>query len=193
MKEVLFVQGAGRGVHEEWDIKLVESLRRELGPRYEVRYPRMPNEADPKLAAWQPALEKEFASLRHGAILVGHSVGGTILINVLAESAPAARLDAIVVIAAPFIGKRGWSSEDIAPRADLAARLPEAVPIFLYHGEDDAIVPVAHVELYAEAIPRAQVRRLAGRDHQMNNSLSEVASDIRRLEPRAPRRKGARS
>jgi predicted alpha/beta hydrolase family esterase len=193
MKDVLFVQGAGSGVHEQWDIKLVESLRRELGPRYEIRYPRMPNEADPTFAAWQPALGKELASLRNGAIVVGHSVGGTMLINVLAESAPPAALDAIVLIAAPFIGKRGWPSDDIPLRTDLAERLPAAALILLYHGEDDDIVPVAHVELYAEAIPRARVRRLAGRDHQLNNDLSEVASDIRRLESRAPQRKGGRS
>jgi predicted alpha/beta hydrolase family esterase len=189
MKEVLFVQGAGSGVHEEWDIKLVESLRRELGRRYEVRYPRMPNEDDPTLATWQPALEKELSSLRNGAVVLGHSVGGTMLINVLADSAPTTALDAIVLIAAPFIGEGGWNSEDIAPRTDLAELLPEAVPIFLYHGEEDAIVPVAHVELYAEAVPRARVRRLVGRDHQLNNNLSEVASDIRGLDLRAPRRK----
>ena len=46
MTDVLFVQGAGEGVHDDWDRKLVESLRRELGPHYDVRYPRMPNEAD---------------------------------------------------------------------------------------------------------------------------------------------------
>jgi predicted alpha/beta hydrolase family esterase len=181
MKEILFVQGAGRDVHEEWDNRLVESLGRELGPHYEIRYPRMPNEADPKLATWQPALEKEFASLRNGAIVAGHSVGGTILINVLAESAPAATLAAIILIAAPFLGRKGWSSNEVEPRTDLAERLPADVPLFLYHGENDDTVPVAHVDLYAEAIPRAQVRRLAGRDHQLNNDLSEVAHDIRRL------------
>ena len=189
MTEILFVQGAGRGVHEEWDIKLVESLRRELGPRYEVRYPLMPNETNPTFATWRPALEKEFASLRNGAIVVGHSVGGTMAINVLAESAADIALDAIVLIAAPFIGKGGWESEEIEPRLDLAERLPAGVPVFLYHGEDDTIIPVTHLELYAEAIPRAHVRRLVGRDHQLNNDLSEVASDIRELESRAARRR----
>jgi len=52
----------------------------------------------------------------------------------------------------------------------------------LYHGDQDRIAPVAHVELYGAAIPRARVRRLAGRDHQLNNDLSEVATDIRELE-----------
>jgi predicted alpha/beta hydrolase family esterase len=181
VKDVLFVQGAGTGTHEEWDLKLVESLQRELGAGYEVRYPLMPNEDDPTVATWQPKLEKELATLRKGAIVVGHSVGGTILIDLLAKSPRMITLDAIALIAVPFIGEGGWSSEDIAPRSDLAERLPGAVPIFLYHGEADETVPIAHVELYANAVPGAHVRRLAGRDHQLNNDLSEVASDIRNL------------
>jgi hypothetical protein len=182
MKDVLFVQGAGEGVHAEWDIKLVESLRRELGSGYEVRYPSMPNEADPTLASWKPALENEFAALRTGAVVVGHSAGGAMLISILTQSSLTTTLAAIVLIAAPFIGADGWTSDEIAPQSRLGERLPSAVPVFLYHGEKDDIVPVAHVELYARAIPGAHVRRLAGRDHQLNNDLSEVASDIRALE-----------
>jgi predicted alpha/beta hydrolase family esterase len=181
--DVLFVQGAGPDVHAKWDLALVENLRRELGPRYVVHYPQMPNEADPRFADWKPALEKEFAALRNGAIVVGHSAGGAILLNVLTESAPS-ELAAIMLIAAPFIGDGGWESEDVPPQPALGERLPAGVPVFLYHGESDDIVPVAHVELYARAIPAAHVRRLAGRDHQFNNDLSEVANDIRDLESR---------
>jgi pimeloyl-ACP methyl ester carboxylesterase len=129
------------------------------------------------------ALDREFAALQNGAVVAGHSIGGTILINALAESAPEATLGASVLIAAPFVGRGGWESDDIQPRLDIATRLPPAVPIWLYHGDQDDIAPVAHVDLYAAAIPRARVRRLAGRDHQLNNDLSEVASDIRELGP----------
>ena len=181
-RQILFVQGGGEDVHEKWDAKLVASLQRELGPSYEVRYPLMPNEADPEFAVWKTALEKELATLEDGAVVVGHSVGGTFLINVLAESAPNVSLGAIVLIAAPFIGKEGWESEEIEPRPDLGGRLPPGVPVLLYHGDEDDIAPIAHVELYARAIPRARVRRLAGRDHQLDNDLSEVASDIRDLD-----------
>jgi len=187
MKDVLFVQGAGEGVHAEWDDKLVDSLRSELGEGYEIHYPRMPNEADPKVATWEPVLEKELAALRTGAIVVGHSVGGTFLINVLTGSAPPIALDAIVLIAAPFIGEGGWESEEMEPRPDLAERLPVGVPVLLYHGENDDEVSVAHVERYAERIPRARVRRLPGRDHQLNDDLSEVARDIRELTSRGDR------
>ena len=186
MRQILFVQGAGKDVHDQWDSKLVESLRRELGPGYEVRYPLMPNEADPQAAAWGVALESEIASLQSGAIVVGHSLGGTILLNVLAERAPAVELGAIVLIAAPFVGHGGWKSDDIEPRSDLAAHLPQGVPVLLYHGDKDTIAPIAHVALYAATIPRAHVRQLANRDHQLNNNLSEVASDIRELEAGSP-------
>ena len=182
MRQVLFVQGGGEGVHDRWDNQLVDSLRGELGPAYDVRYPVMPNEADPKYAVWKRALQTELAALEPGAIVIGHSVGGTILIHVLAEPSPRSDLGAICLIAAPFIGTGGWESDEIEPRPDLAARLPRDVPIFFYHGRDDDTVPLAHVELYARAVPQAQVRRLAGRDHQLNNRLAEIAVDIRRLD-----------
>ena len=182
MRQILFVQGGGKDVHEKWDNKLVESLRRELGAAYEVRYPIMPNEADPQLSTWRVAIDNEIAALDSGAIIVGHSVGGTILINVLAEHSPNVALGAIVLIAAPFVGDGGWESADIEPRPDLGDRLPPGVPVLLYHGDRDAVAPVSHVALYAQAIRHARVRQLANRDHQLNNDLSEVASDIRALE-----------
>ena len=185
MRQVLFVQGGGEGVHDQWDHHLVNSLRGELGPGYEIRYPFMPNEGDPKFSVWSRALQRELAALEHGAVVVGHSVGATILINALAEQTPQSDLAAICLIAAPFIGPGGWESDDIEPRPDLGRRLPRDVPVFFYHGRNDDTVPIAHVELYAGVVPQAHVRRLANRDHQLNNNLSETAADIRLLDQKS--------
>jgi predicted alpha/beta hydrolase family esterase len=136
----------------------------------------MPNEDNPGYVAWKAALEKEFASLDDDAILVGHSVGGTILINALAQSRSKRKFGAIFLIAAPFVGEGGWPSEDMNPPPDLGARLPRDVPVYIYHGLDDATAPPSHAELYARAIPQASVRRLPHRDHQLNNDLSEIAA-----------------
>lgn len=181
MRSVLFVQGGGDGVHDRWDNRLVESLRDSLGSGYRIRYPEMPNEADPAYSAWSRALQAELAALTDGAILVGHSIGAAVLLHTIAEDSLGFAPGAICTIAAPFIGPGGWESDEIVPPADLAARLPSDVPILLYHGDADVTVPVSHVELYARAIPRARVRRLAGRDHQLDDRLSEVAADIRAL------------
>jgi predicted alpha/beta hydrolase family esterase len=180
-KQVLFIQGGGAGVHDGWDNKLVDSLKRELGPDYDVRYPRMPKEGDPSFPIWRAALADEIAGLDDGAVLIGHSVGGTILINALAETPPNRKLAGIFLIAAPFVGPGGWPSEDITSTASLGARLPPKTPIHLYHGSNDDIAPFAHVDLYERAIPGAIVHRLRGRDHQLNDDLTEVAADVRVL------------
>ena len=178
--QVLFIQGAGEGVHDGWDNKIVESLERELGSDYTVRYPRMPHETDPTYTDWKAALKREFARLDDGAILVGHSIGGTILIRTLADEPPKLTIGGIFLVAAPFVGDGGWPSDDIEPLGDLGARLSEEARIYLYHGSKDETAPFAHVDLYAQAIPQAVVRRLSGRDHQLNNDMSEVAADVRR-------------
>ena len=110
---------------------------------------------------------------------MGHSVGGTVLIHVLAERPPKGAFGGLFVIAAPFIGKGGWPSDDIDDCEDFSQRLPPGVPVYLYHGADDTVVPTAHVHLYAKAIPHAVIRRLERKDHQLNNDMSDVARDIR--------------
>ncbi|MBV8805041.1 MAG: alpha/beta fold hydrolase, partial [Sinobacteraceae bacterium] len=164
-EQVLFVQGAGEGAHDRWDDKLVESLERELGEDYAVRYPRMPDEDDAHYRAWKAALFREFDSLKDGAVLVGHSVGGTILVHTLAEQPPRPRVRGIFLIATPFIGEGGWPSDEIRPRTDLSRRLPSGVPVFLYHGVEDEVVPIAHIDLYAKAIPHAVVRTYVRSNH----------------------------
>jgi pimeloyl-ACP methyl ester carboxylesterase len=178
-RQVLFIQGGGAGTHDDWDDKLVDSLRRELGDGYEIRYPRMPAEDDPSYAAWGPAISEAIATLADGAIIVGHSVGGTLLIQTLAERPPDLTLGAIVLIAAPFVGVGGWPGEEFELSGNLGALLPTGVPVHVFHGLEDDEVPPTHVDLYARAIPQVQLHRLPGRDHQLGNDLGEVATLIR--------------
>jgi predicted alpha/beta hydrolase family esterase len=184
-RQLLFVHGGGAGVHDEWDSKLVESLRQALGPEYEVRYPRMPDEADPDFAAWSATLRNELARMDDGAIVVGHSVGGTILINTLAEQPPSLTLGAIFLVAAPFVGEGGWPSDDGQSQHEIGGKLPSGVPVYLYHGLADTDVPPSHAGLHARAIPHAYLCLLPRRDHQLNNDLREIAAAIKAMEAAA--------
>ena len=181
-RQLLFVQGGGKGVHDEWDDKLIESLRRGLGDGFDIRYPRMPQEGDPDYARWKPVLQEQIGRLPTGAILVGHSVGATIVIRLLSEQARVRKLGGMFFIAAPFLGDDGWPADDVRFSAELGARLPEDIPIHFFHGLDDETVPSSHADLYARAIPQGRVHYLPGRDHQLNNDFSEVATTILSLE-----------
>ena len=184
--QILFIQGGGTGAHDEWDDKLAESLRRELGGDYEVRYPHMPDEGDPSYARWSTAIRREMTALDDGAVVAGHSVGAAILLNALAEQPPEKGLGAIVLVAAPFVGEGGWLSDEFELTSDLGAKLPHGVRVHVFHGLRDETAPPSHADLYALAIPQAQVHQLPGRDHQLNNDMSEVAEAIRINGPRPP-------
>jgi predicted alpha/beta hydrolase family esterase len=177
-RQLLFIQGGGAGTHDDWDNQLVESLGRALGSNYEIRYPRMPSEDDPSYTAWKATVEKELAALDDGAILVGHSLGGAVLVKVLAEEPPERQLGAIFLISAPFVGEGGWPADDLKLPRDLGARLPKGVAVHFYYGLEDETAPPSHADLYARAVPQGHVHRLPGRDHQLNNDLREVAAAI---------------
>lgn len=182
-RRLIFIQGAGEGAHAE-DAKLVASLRRELGRGYSVRYPEVADEGSPDFEAWKRALDYDVEAAGEGVIVVAHSAGAAMTVMWLAEQRKAAPIGGLFLIAAPFMGEGGWKSDAPVDAGALGAAVPEDVPIHFYHGTRDEIVPFAHLGLYGKAVPRAILHRLAGRDHQLNCNLSEVARDIEELEAR---------
>lgn len=177
---VLFVHGAGEGAYEA-DEKLAASLRDALGGGYDVRSPKMPNEGSPEVEAWKDRISEELATMGGEVVLVGHSVGALILLKYLSEGEPEKPVAGLFLVAAPYVGTGGWEVEEGTLRDDFASKLPEGLPMFLYHGRDDEIVPFEHLALYREKLPLATFRGLEGRGHQFGNDLSEVAGDIEGL------------
>ena len=55
------------------------------------------------------------------------------------------------------------------------------LPVMFYHGSEDEFVPFSHLAMYATLFPIATIRRLEGRNHQLNGDLSDIAGDIRAL------------
>lgn len=142
----------------------------------------MPDEDAPRYARWKAAIGRALAKLDDGAILIGHSLAATMLIHALAEAPSKTRPGAILLLAAPFVGEGGGPSDEIAPKRDIGARLAAGVPVHLFHGSEDETASPSHADLYAQAIRQAEVHRLSGRDHQLNNDLAEVADAVRGLE-----------
>jgi predicted alpha/beta hydrolase family esterase len=183
-KRILFIQGAGDGAYDE-DAEVVESLRQELGPEYEITYPAMSNEADAPYEEWKQLIEKELAAMEGPVTLAGHSVGASVVVKYLSENKPAQPIDAVILMATPFWGGEGWLYEgykELELAEGFAAKLPQGAPVFLYHCRDDSVVPFEHLGLYEKFIPGAVSRPLDAGGHQCVGGLGAVAQDIRGLE-----------
>lgn len=180
-RPVLFIQGGGEDAHA-WDAKLVTSLRDRLGAGYVVRFPVMPNEADPDYETWKRCICEELTTLAGDVVLVGHSIGASVLIKALADGVVERPMAGIFLIATPFWHDHEvWRWKEVELPTNAADRLPRGVPLFAYHGREDEIVPFSHLDLYAKTFPQAIVRALDDRNHQLNDDLTEVADDIRRV------------
>ena len=179
-KLVLFIHGGGEGAHQE-DKKLAASLQDVLGGLYDVQCPKMPNEDSPDYEAWKDLIVKELSALDGEVILVGHSLGASILLKYLSEEKVGKPVAGVFLIAPPYWGAEDWEVSEYALQKDFASKLPEGLPVFFYHSRDDEWVPFAHLALYTEKFPRATIREFDDRGHQFDDDLSEVARDIERL------------
>ena len=180
-QQVLFIHGADG--YEE-DKKLATDLRDRLGDAYEVRYPQMPNEDHAGYEAWKDQIVKELAVMGGEVILLGHSLGGSVLLKCLSEEKTETSIDGMFLLATPYWGPEGGNLSEYELDKNAASKLPSELPVFFYHSRGDEWVPFTHLALYAETFPQATFREFDGRGHQFNNDLSEVARDIKRLQRR---------
>lgn len=143
----------------------------------------MPEEGDTTYTQWKPRIEAELIPLPEPVILVGHSVGASMILKYLSELEVERSIAGIFLIACPFWGGNGWryaGYETLALPEGFAAKLPE-VSIVFYHCRDDKTVPFEHLALYAHLLPQAKIREIESGGHQLSNDLSMVATDIKNL------------
>ena len=178
-RQVLFIHGGGGQEAYEEDEKLAADLRDVLGDAYAVRYPKMPDNHE--YEAWREQIARELAALGWDVVLVGHSLGASILLKYLSEAELEKPVAGIFLIAPPYWGADDWEVSEYALQDGFASKLPGELPVFIYHSCDDEVVPFAHLELYTERLDQATARAFDGRGHQFNDDMSEVARDIKGL------------
>lgn len=171
-KLVVFIQGAGQGAYEI-DGKLAGHLQDALGSKYDVRYPKMPDEKNPEYGTWKDQIEEYLSTLNGEVILVGHSAGGAILLRYLSDEKVTKAISGVLLIAPPY-------DESVLQEVS-SSRLLEELRVFFYHSRDDESVPFTHLTHYAEKLPKATIRKFDGRGHQFDNDLSELVEDIKGL------------
>ena len=169
-------QGPGEGSEP-----FATRLREQLGPEIEVLFPMMPSPEDPHYEAWSERMGEVLSGLDEPPIVVGHSLGGSVVLQHLAETGRREPLAGLVLVATPFWGESGWEAEWALPQGWPSADT-ELPPTFLFHSRDDEEAPFAHLELYAERLPGAEVHPLDGNGHLFDRGdLTEIVAAIREL------------
>lgn len=178
--DVVFLHGAGTGAYAA-DAPLADSLALHLGDGFSMHLPRVPEQHDADERLWFDTIAAALADVRPPVVLVAHSAGGYRLLRYLASTRVTMPIAAICLIAVPFPGgDADWTFGGFELPGDLAHLLPADAAVRLYASEDDDVVPFAHRDLYATAIPRAITRTTTG-GHQLGEDLRVVADDIRVL------------
>jgi uncharacterized protein len=178
-KSVLFIHGAGGGAYAA-DRALANSLQHALGTAYHVEYPQMPDEENAPYLEWAAEIDSRLRAATSAVALVGHSVGGSVLLKYLCDRKPERRIAGLFAIATPYWGAdKFWRWEEVTLPENAASKLACHGPLFLYHSRDDEVVPFTHLGLYEARFPTATIRALDGRGHQFNDDLAVVGADLR--------------
>lgn len=176
-KEVIFFHGGGSREDYDADEKLVASLRIKLGPDYNVHYPFLPDNGSPDFGRRDQISHEISVSTDH-VILVGHSLGASMLLACLSETEIKKKISGIFLLATPFWqGDEDWV-QALKLQPDFAQKINKKIPLFFYHCQDDDEAPIAQLDVYKQQLPWASFHEIASGGHQFNNDLTIVANDI---------------
>lgn len=179
-KTIFFVHSAGPQSGKEGSGEFISILKKSLGDAYDIKHPSMPEPEDPDYEPWRNQVRKEIIGLEEGSILIGHSLGGSVLLKYFSEEKSDKKYRALFIVASPFWGLKGWTYDAFCLKKGFAKNLTRFGKIFLYHTSDDDVVSHDHLIRYAKEIPNASVREVDGLGHLFNaRECTELIRDIK--------------
>lgn len=161
---------------KDWKANLADKL----GEEFEVILPDMPNKINAKFAEWKIWFEKFIPFLNSEVILVGHSMGGLFLAKYLAENDFPKKITALFIVASPFDHDAAdYSLGDFKLPEDLSRIEQQVNKVFLYHSEDDPVVPFVNLNKYKAKLKNATVKAFKDRQHFNQEEFAEIVEDIK--------------
>jgi len=179
--DVLFIHSAGSQSGGQGSSPLLKHLRDGLGTAYNIISPNMPAPTKPSYERWKQELDKQFSKINSVPILIGHSLGGSVLLKYLSEQRHEIQIAGLFIIAAPYWGSEDWKVEEFILKNDFAKYLPAETKIYLYQSDDDEVVSIDHLTFYSKAIPNSIIRKLDVGGHTFKDGLIELVRDINKL------------
>ena len=181
-KPIFFAHSGGsQGSPGKGSFDLVSKLETELSNEFEIRNPVIDNPETPTYMMWKKLFHKEFENRAEPIALVGHSLGGSMLLKYLSEEEPNISISGLFLISIPFWGKDGWDVEDFVLPEKCEAKLRQISDVFLYHSKYDEIVPFEHLSFYKKVFSGATVREVEGKEHAFTRGLPDLILDLKNI------------
>jgi len=158
-----------------------ETLGERLGDEFEVIAFEMPNRANAKYLEWKIWFEKLTPFLKDGVVFVGHSLGGIFLAKYFSENKFPKKVRATFLVAAPYDEEGAEYLGDFILPGSLDGLRKQGGSIFLYHSEDDPLVPLGSLEKYRRILPNSTVQIFHDRGHFMGPEFPEFIEDVNKL------------
>jgi predicted alpha/beta hydrolase family esterase len=180
-KEIFFVHSAGPQNSDQGSNNFVDHLSKSLGNGYRLHHPMMPHPENPRYLDWKMALQSSLPVGGHKAALIGHSLGGSVIVKYLSEGLCQMPIAGLFLVGAPYWGTRGWSMQEFMLERGFQSKLPEIGKIFIYHSRLDNWVPYSHAQVYAKSLCGSVFRPVAGDEHEFSEGLPVLVNDIQNL------------
>jgi predicted alpha/beta hydrolase family esterase len=162
-----------------------DTLAADLGPGVTVIAPSMPNKQNADYDEWKVWFERHLPLVTKPYGLLGWSQGGYFLAKYLAENEFEVPPAALVLVAAPagLIEDPGGDNPawtfDLPSLQHALARY--GTKTFVFHSEDDPIVPFSHALQYQEGLPGATLVPLVDKGHCVVERFPELLDCLRGL------------
>ena len=158
-----------------------ERLQEDLGSNYDVLLPRMPNGTNARYSEWKLWFDNLTSIVTDGCILVGHSLGGIFLAKYLSENRFPSKIEATILIAAPYDDE---SEEDLGDfKLDTVSEQfsSQAGKVTLFFGNDDPVIAATEIEKYKHDLPTADFHIVSAPDHFVRPAFPELVERIRSM------------
>jgi pimeloyl-ACP methyl ester carboxylesterase len=162
-----------------------DTLAAGLGEAVSVIAPSMPNKQNADYEEWKVWFERHLPLATPPYGLLGWSQGGYFLAKYLAENDLPEPPVALLMVAAPsgLIADPGgdnpaWTFDLGALGAALARY---GTKTYIFHSEDDPVVPFEHAKRYAQALPHATLVAFQDKGHFVIESFPELLDCLRSI------------
>ncbi|MBI2644219.1 MAG: alpha/beta hydrolase [Candidatus Wildermuthbacteria bacterium] len=151
------------------------NLSKDLGKKYDVLMPRMPNRTNARYVEWKIWFERMFPYLKNGVVLVGHSLGGAFLAKYLSENSFPKKISGLLLVAPPY------DYGDFAPKGSLQKIAKQCKSIHVYQSLDDPVVSPKEAEKYKAKLPEIEPHVFKNRGHFSQEHFPELVQLIEKV------------